>query len=187
MPTKAYPCGIVLAPVIDTCLDLRRDHKLNADDIEQVMVRGNTLLLARANRPHVPDDRIAKLAIQHSAAIAFVLGAASVREYRAIHNPKVVTFRSKVGAEVDDSLSIEEAIVTVRAKGGRMFTAHVRNARGSLDRLLSDVELEAKVRQLTALGGTNVDIAALIEAVWRIDRNESAGQIMRLAVPKVKR
>jgi 2-methylcitrate dehydratase PrpD len=181
---KAYPCGIVLAPVIDACLDLRRDHKLNPDDVEQVKVRGNTLLLARANRPHVPDDRIAKLSIQHSAAVVFVRGAASVREYAAIHDPKIVAFRSKVSAEVDDSLPIEEAIVTVLTKGGRTFTAHVRRARGSLDRPLSDAELEAKVQQLTILGGTNVDIAPLIEAVWGMDRNDDAGQIVRLTAPK---
>ena len=141
---KAYPCGIVLAPVIDACLDLRGDHKLTPGDVAQVTVRGNSLLLARADRPHVPNDRIAKLSIQHSAAIAFVLGAAGVREYAAIDEPAVVAFRNKVSAQADDAVPIEAAIVTVRTKGGRTLTAHVKHARGSLERPLSDAEIEAK-------------------------------------------
>jgi 2-methylcitrate dehydratase PrpD len=182
---KAYPCGIVLAPVIDACLDLRRDQVLSPDDIEQVMVRGNALLLARADRPHVLDDRIAKLSIQHSAAIAFVFGAVTVKEYAAIDDPKVVAFRSKVRVHADDALPIEAAIVTVLTKGGQSFATHVKYARGSLERPLSDIEIELKARRLAILGGTNVDIAPLIDAVWAMDVNEDAGQIMKLTVPKV--
>jgi 2-methylcitrate dehydratase PrpD len=182
---KAYPCGIVLAPVIDACLDLRREHMLNPDDIVQVMVSGNALLLARANRPHVLDGRIAKLSIQHSAAIAFVCAAVTVKEYAAIDDREVVSFRSKVSVQVDDALPIEAAIVNVLTKGGQSFAAHVKHARGSLERPLSDIEIERKARQLAVLGGTNVDIAPLISAVWAMDVNDDAGQIMKLAVPKV--
>jgi 2-methylcitrate dehydratase PrpD len=182
---KAYPCGIVLAPVIDACLDLRREHFLIPDDIVQVMVRGNTLLLARADRPHVFDDRIAKLSIQHSAAIAFVCRAVTVKEYAAIDDPEVVAFRSRVSVQADDALPIEAAIVTVLTKGGQSFAAHVKHARGSLERPLSDIEIESKARQLADLGGTNVDIAPLIDAVWAMDVNDDAGQIMKLTVPKV--
>jgi 2-methylcitrate dehydratase PrpD len=182
---KAYPCGIVLAPVIDACLDLRRNHMLSPDDIEQVMVRGNTLLLARADRPHVPDDRIAKLSIQHSAAIAFVSGAVTVKEFAAIDDPEVVAFRGRISVQSDDALPIEAAMVTVLTKGGQSLAAHVKHARGSLERPLSDVEIERKARQLALLGGTNVDIAPLIDAVWAIDVSDDAGQIMKLTVPKV--
>jgi 2-methylcitrate dehydratase PrpD len=182
---KAYPCGIVLAPVIDACLDLRRDHMLSPNDVEQVMVRGNPLLLARADRPHVLDDRIAKLSIQHSAAIAFVRGAVTVKEYAAVDDPEVVAFRSKVSVQADDALPIEAAIVTVRTIGGQSLAAHVKHARGSLERPLSDIEIEEKARQLAVLGGTNVTIAPLIDAVWALDVSDDAGQIMTLTVPKV--
>ena len=177
---KAYPCGIVLAPVIDACLDLCNNHNLIADDIEQVTVRGNSLLLARADRPHVTDGRIAKLSIQHSAAIAFVRGAAGVKEYAAIDVPAVVAFRSKVTAQADDAIPIEEAIVTIRSKSGRTLTAHVKRARGSLERPLSDAEIETKARELAVLGGAGVDIAPVIDAVWAMDRNADVGPIMKL-------
>jgi 2-methylcitrate dehydratase PrpD len=181
---KAYPCGIVLAPVIDACLELRRDHKLGADDVAQVAVRGNSLLLARADRPQVTDERIAKLSIQHSAAIAFVLGAAGVKEFSAIDHPEVAAFRPKVSAEADDAIPIEAAIVTVGTKDGRTVAAHVKHARGSLERPLSNGEIEAKARELTLLGASGVDIAPLIGAVWAMDRSDDVGEIMRLTVPR---
>ncbi len=181
---KAYPCGIVLAPVVDACLDLRRDHRLSTDDVESVMVRGNSLLLARADRPQVLDDRIAKLSIQHSAAIAFVLGAAGVKEYAAIDYPEIVAFRAKVSAQADDAIPIEAAIVIVRTKGGQEFTAHVQHARGSLERPLSDAEIEAKARELAVLGRSGVDLAPLIDAVWAMERSDNIGQIMSLTMSK---
>lgn len=181
---KAYPCGIVLAPVIDACLDLRRDHSLGANDIEQVTVRGNSLLLARADRPQVPDDRIAKLSIQHSAAISFVRGAAGVEEFAAIGDPQIVAFRNRVSAVADDAVPIEAAIVAVRTKDGRILTAHVKHARGSLERPLSDADIEAKARGLALLGGTGVDIGPVVDAVWAMERSGDVGQIMKLTLPK---
>lgn len=179
---KAYPCGIVLAPVVDACLDLRREHRLKPTEIKQVTVRGNSLLLARADRPHVSDDRIAKLSIQHSAAIAFVFGAAGAREYAAIGDPEIVAFRGKVSAQEDDEIPIEAAIVTVQTEDGRMLAAHVHHARGSLERPLSDAEIETKARELAALGGSGIEIAPIIDGVWAMERSDDVGQIMKLTL-----
>jgi 2-methylcitrate dehydratase PrpD len=180
---KAYPCGIVLAPVIDACLELR-EQGIRAEDIEQVTVRGPSLLLARADRPVVPDDRIAKLSIQHSAAIAFLLGAAGVKEFGNISDTAIVVLRSKVSAEVDDSIPVEAAIVIVKTKNGRTAQAHVKHARGSLEKPLTDREIEAKARDLASLGGSGIDVAPLIDAVWALDKTDDAGTIMRLATPR---
>jgi hypothetical protein len=35
------------------------------------------------------------------------------------------------------------------------------------------------------LGGTGIDIAPVIDAVWAMDRSDDVGQIMKLTVPKV--
>ena len=180
---KAYPCGIVLAPVIDACLELRQQG-LRAEDIEHVTVRGPSLLLARADRPVVPDDRIAKLSIQHSAAIAFLLGAAGVREFSNINDPAIVAFRKRVSAEADDSIPVEAAIVIVKTKDGNVVEAHIKHARGSLEKPLTDREIEAKVRGLASLGGSGVDASPLIDAVWALDKSDDAGKIMKLATPR---
>jgi 2-methylcitrate dehydratase PrpD len=181
---KAYPCGIVLAPVIDACLELRRAHALDPAAITQVTVRGNPLLLARADRPAVTDERIAKLSIQHSAAIAFVCGAAGVTEFRDIDAPAVAALRAKVSAEADGAIPMEQATVTVRTADGKTHRCHVENARGSLEQPLTDAELEAKARGLARLGAPDVDMSALVAALWAIEQADDAGAIMRLAVPR---
>src|SRR5207237_6442423 len=54
---KPYPCGVVLFPVIDGCLELRARHGLAADRIAGVTVRGHPLLRMRTDRPHAKHGR----------------------------------------------------------------------------------------------------------------------------------
>ncbi|WP_375459453.1 MmgE/PrpD family protein [uncultured Enterovirga sp.] len=182
---KASPCGIVLAPVIDAALMLRSEHGVLAGTVAKVSVRGSPLLLARANRPAVPDDRIAKLSIQHSVAVALLLGAAGVPEFSdaAIRRPDVADLRSRVDAEADPDLRAEEAYVTAYLNDGQHIEVHVPHARGSLEKPLSDAEIEDKLRELARLGAPGLDPAPLIDAVWALDRSDDAGAIMRHARP----
>ena len=46
---------------------------------------------------------------------------------------------------------------------------------------MSDKEIEAKTRQLAGLGGSGVDVDAVIETVWSLDRLADVGSLMRLA------
>src|SRR5258705_94369 len=46
---KPYPCGVVLFPVIDACLELH-GHVPAAEQIAQIVVRGHPLMLERADR-----------------------------------------------------------------------------------------------------------------------------------------
>src|SRR5438552_1895313 len=68
---KPYPCGVVLFPVIDACLELRARHRPAPQRIAQIGVRGHPLLRERADRPAVETGREAKVSIQHSVAVAF--------------------------------------------------------------------------------------------------------------------
>jgi len=73
--------------------------------------------------------------------------------------------------------------VGLRTTSGETRSAHVAHARGSLARPLSDRELEEKFRDLAAYGAPSVDAGRLIEAVWAIDQTNSAGDVMKLALP----
>ena len=69
---KPYPCGVVLFPVIDACLELRAGHAPVAGSIERVVVRGHPLMRERAHRPNVENGRDAKVSLQHIVAAAFL-------------------------------------------------------------------------------------------------------------------
>ena len=52
---KPYPGGFVIHPLLDCTLDWRREHPTEV--VERVAVRGNPLLLQRANRPDISTGR----------------------------------------------------------------------------------------------------------------------------------
>jgi 2-methylcitrate dehydratase PrpD len=180
---KPYPCGVVLHPVIDACLELR--PKVGEPQrIERISVKGHPLLRERADRPAVTAGREAQVSLQHSAAVAFLFGAAGVKEYSdaCVNDPAVLALRRKVEAEDDATIPADAAIVAVRTATGEMLTAHVAHARGSLARPLSDRELEAKLRDLAAYGAPGVEVERVIEAIWAIDRTENVAELMRITV-----
>ncbi|HEY7242791.1 MAG TPA: MmgE/PrpD family protein [Xanthobacteraceae bacterium] len=178
---KPYPCGIVLHPVIDACFDLRRTHALAADDIEAVSVAGHPLLLARADRP-VGNERDAKISIHHSVAAVFLLGAAGVREFSEplIMEETVAAFRARVHAEVDPAMPVGAARVSATAAGGKVFTAEVMHARGSLALPMTDAEIAQKLRDLAAAGCPSCEADRVIEAVWALDQADDLRTLMRL-------
>jgi 2-methylcitrate dehydratase PrpD len=179
---KPYPCGIVLHAVLDACFELRRTYALVAADIAAVTVSGHPLLLARADRK-VANERDAKISIQHSVAAVFIFGAAGVREFSdaVVMGDAVVGFRARVHAEIDPVLAVGAARVCVRTTGGKIFNTQVVHARGSLERPMTDAEIESKVRSLAALGFPACDAYRLIDAVWELERMKDVGELVRLA------
>jgi 2-methylcitrate dehydratase PrpD len=170
--------------VIDACLELR--PKVGEPQrIERISVKGHPLLRERADRPAVTAGREAQVSLQHSAAVAFLFGAAGVKEYSdaCVNDPAVLALRRKVEAEDDATIPADAAIVAVRTATGEMLTAHVAHARGSLARPLSDRELEAKLRDLAAYGAPGVEVERVIEAIWAIERAESVEPLIAMTVP----
>ena len=182
---KPYPCGVVLFPVIDACLDLRKRLKTPADRIAQIIVRGHPLLRERTDRPDVGDGRSAKVSLQHSVAVALLYGAAGLAQYTdaAVADPAVQALRAKVTAEDDPTIPVEAAFVAARLDDGSSLSEHVHNGRGTPGRPMSDIELDAKVGELAAFGTPFVDAPALIAAVRDLEALGDAAHIMRMTVP----
>jgi len=182
---KPYPCGVVLFPVIDACLELRARHMPAPQRIAQIVVRGHPLLLERADRPAVETGREAKVSIQHSVAVALLEGAAGLAQFEDAYvaDPAVRALRSKVAVEEDDSVPVESALVTLRLDDGSSFTEHVRHGRGTPGRPMSEDELDAKVRGLAAFGAPDVDAPGLIAALRAIETEPDVARIVRMTVP----
>jgi 2-methylcitrate dehydratase PrpD len=181
---KPYPSGVVLHPVIDACLELRPKVG-DVARIERILVKGHPLLRERADRPAVTVGREAQVSLQHSVAVAFLYGAAGVKEYSdaCVNDPAVLALRSKVYAEDDTSIPADAAVVSLRTTAGDMLSAHIAHARGSLARPLSDRELEDKLRDLAAYGAPGVDADRLIAAIWTLDQTNNADTLMSIAAP----
>jgi 2-methylcitrate dehydratase PrpD len=183
---KPYPCGVVLNPVIDAVLELRQRHGLPANRVRDVIVTGNPLLGERTDRPSPASGREAQVSAQHSVAVALFHGAAGIAQYTdaAVRDPATLALRAKVRIKDDASVPVGIASVAIRLDDGSEFTTIVEHARGSLERPLSDAELEKKLLQLASHGCPDLNVKPLADAIWSIESVSDVQQIMRLAVPE---
>jgi 2-methylcitrate dehydratase PrpD len=182
---KPYPCGVVLFPVIDACLELRERHAVDPRQITRIAVRGNPLLRIRTDRPSVTTGREAKVSLHHTVAAAFLDGAVGIRHYTddCVAEPAYRALRQKVEMVEDAAIPVETAIVTLTLEGGNTLSAQVDRPRGTKLRPMSDSELDAKFRDQAQLAAPAVDTGRLLAALWAIDRDGDAGRVMAFAVP----
>ncbi len=182
---KPYPTGVVLHPVIDACLELRREHGIGPADIEHIAVRGNPLLRERADRPAPRGSREASVSVHHCCAVAFIHGAAGVRQFtdEAVAQPAVLALRARVAMTEDSAVGVEEAYVTVRTRSGASFEKHIPHLRGGLQCPLSDADLEAKFLDQAALGAPGCNAQRIMDAIWHIDERDDAAGLTRMLVP----
>lgn len=181
---KPYPCGVVLNPVIDACLDLRGEPGFDPGRIARIEVRGNPLLKERTDRPEASNGRESQVSAQHAIAVALARGSCSVRDFsdEAVADPAVRAVRNRVAAvTADPSLSVDSIVLRVELAGGEIAEKRVDVPRGSLGRPLSNSEIETKFRALAAFGAPGLDCERLLRALWSIGESADAAEVVALA------
>ena len=182
---KPYPCGIVVHAVIDACLQLRCEHAIAADAIERIEMRVHPLVLTLTGNANPRTGLEAKLSVQHCAAVAFIVGGAGVGEFTdaCANEARVVALRARVTAREDGAVGKDAAIVSVTLKNGKSYEANVPHATGSLERPMTDADLEAKFRALVAASYSTCDANDVIELVWSLDNLNDSAALVRATVP----
>ncbi|HYC46489.1 MAG TPA: MmgE/PrpD family protein [Burkholderiales bacterium] len=180
---KLYPAGIVLNPVIEACLALAQEERIDPVAIEHVEIVGHPLLRERTDRVHPASGREAQVSAQHAVAVAFTRGRAGLEEFSdsCANDASLRPLREKVSFVDDSERSVESAIVTIGLRGGHAVTKHVDCALGSASRPLSDAQIEQKLRDLVQFGRSGCDAARLIDAVWALESADDAASLVRLA------
>jgi len=120
-----------------------------------------------------------KFSVYFAAAIAIAAGAAGVRQFTDewVRQPAVVALRDRVTATVDPSIGEAQARAVIVMKDGRRLEKFVEHAVGSVERPLTDADLDAKVRDLCegVLPARQTD--RLIDVCRHIEREPSASVI----------
>lgn len=169
---KPYPCGIVLHPVIDGAIQLRGEHHLRPEDIDSVVVRANPFILELTGKTNPQTGLEGKFSVYHSVAIALVLGKAGLAEYTdaAVHNPQAVALRARVRIVTDPAIRSDEAYLTVTTRNGQTFEKHVEHAIGSLERPMSNADLEEKFRALASVVLSSEQADKLLAMSWNLEK-----------------
>ncbi|WP_028627152.1 MmgE/PrpD family protein [Metapseudomonas resinovorans] len=183
---KPYPCGVVLNPVIEACLALRKEQGWSTAEIRRIELTGNPLLRQRTDRPSIRLGRESQVSAQHAVAVTLATGKAGLEQFSddAVSNLALRALYPLVEFKDDPSFSVEAAEVRIWLASGRTLVHRIGTAKGGLAVPLTDRELEDKLRELAAYGGSGCAVEPLLEAIWSLDRIEDAGALMSLAVPR---
>jgi 2-methylcitrate dehydratase PrpD len=181
---KPYPCGIVVHPTIDGCIDLHRDYHPSPESINAVRVRVAPLVLDLCNKRDITQGLDSKYSIYHSAAVGLVRGKAGLKEYtdEAANDPSIRSVRERVTAVGDPSITEDQSHIDVELSDGRTISRFVEQSLGNIKRPLSDKQLEEKLRDQAepVLSKTRVD--ELIELCWRLDTLENVNDLVKATV-----
>jgi 2-methylcitrate dehydratase PrpD len=153
--------------------------------VERVDLRVHSLVLELTGKKEPQDGLQGKFSVYHGFAAGLIFGRASEPEYEdaIVTREDMTALRRKVVATVDDSIDEASADVTAILKDGRKVHVFVEHAIGSLERPLSDQELEAKFHSMSdeVIGKAKSD--ALIEACWKLGAAKDVRAIAERSKP----
>jgi 2-methylcitrate dehydratase PrpD len=173
---KPYPCGIVVQPTIDGCIDIYRDYHPAADAIKSVRVRVAPLVLDLCNKRELRQGLDSKYSIYHAAAIGLVRGKGGLQEFSdaAVHDPLLQRVRARVTPTADASITEDQSHIEVELENGSVLHRFVECSLGNLKRPLSDKQLEEKFRDQARIP----DADRLIDLCWRLEQLQDAGEVV---------
>jgi 2-methylcitrate dehydratase PrpD len=182
---KPFACGIVEHPAIDGCIQLRNEHNLKAGDIESISLRVHPLVLELTGKKAPQAGLEGKFSVYHSCAVAIIHGAAGEAQYSdaVVRDARIMSLRDRVTATVDRAMHEDQVQVAIKLKSGKTLEKYIEHVVGSLDRPMSDSDLEAKFRGLADAILSKPETDNLIRLCWDIAKLKDAGEVARASVP----
>jgi 2-methylcitrate dehydratase PrpD len=165
-------------PAADALLELMREHKLKADDIESVTAhvhRSAIDVLGPVTDPQTIHQ--SKFSMGFVLALIANYGRAGPADFtdEALRNPKLRALHDKVKMALDPEIDAAYpkrwmGRVTVQTHQGRQLEKHVTSPKGDPDNALTRQELEEKALRLAAYanGATAAEMEKVIVRIWRL-------------------
>jgi 2-methylcitrate dehydratase PrpD len=179
---KPFACGIVIHPSIDACVQLR-GKGVTPENLERIDLRVHSLVLELTGKKEPTDGLQGKFSVYHGCAAGLIFGRASEDEYAddIVNRADMVDVRRKVVATVDDSIDEASVDAVAMLKDGSKVHVYVEHAIGSLQRPMSDADLEAKFSGMSdqVLGAEQT--RKLIAACWDLGNAPDARKVAELA------
>ena len=99
----------------------------------------------------------------------------------SVLDPVTVALRKRVHIERDESVGRVQSRIAIQLKDGRKLERHVEHALGTLERPMSDADLEAKFRGLADGILSKKQADEVIRLCWTVETLPDAGAIARAA------
>lgn len=180
---KPFACGIVIHPAIDACIQLRTAHALKAAEIERIDLDVHPLVIELTGKKTPQTGLETKFSVYFAAALAIVRGSAGMRDFSDANanDPEIVGLRDRVAATVDKTILEHQVRARITLKNGRVVTQFVEHVVGSLERPMSDADLEAKALDLMKGVLPDPQARALLDLCWKAETLPSAAHLAAAA------
>jgi 2-methylcitrate dehydratase PrpD len=180
---KPFACGIVLHPTIDACLQLRAAHRLSADQIERIELAVHPLVLELTGKRAPQTGLEGKFSVYFAAAVAIVAGAAGPKQFSdaLVGDPAVVALRDRVIATVTPGIREEQVRAVITLKDGRRFEQAIEHVVGSVERPMSDADLDRKFLDLADGVIAPAQARTLLDLCRTVDRLPRASELASAA------
>ncbi|HEY2630172.1 MAG TPA: MmgE/PrpD family protein [Usitatibacter sp.] len=179
---KPYPCGIVIHPAIDACLEIVARHRFDPADIERVDldVHSDALNLCWRKLPATELD--AQVSLYHWVAAALLHGAAGIPEgeIACVQDARVRALQEKIFPRVREGVASDQANAVVSLSNGARYSADVDHALGSMGRPMTDAQLDAKFRGLARRALPESRVEELLAACRSLASLDDASRVARL-------
>jgi len=181
---KPFACGIVIHPSIDACVQLR-EQGVTPEQVQAIELRVHSLVLELTGKKEPRDGLSAKFSVYHGCAAGLIYGRAGEEEFSdaVVNDPRLVALRNKVQATVDDSIAEAAVDATAVLVDGRRVHLRVEHAIGSLERPLSDAQLESKFKALVVPELGESKAAEITAACWRLASLPDVRELTALCRP----
>ncbi len=181
---KPFACGIVIHPSIDACAQLR-EQGVRPEQVERIEIKVHSLVLELTGKKDPLDGLQAKFSVYHGCAAGLMFGQAGESEFadEVVNRPDMMALRRKVVATVDEAIDEASVDATAVLTDGRRVHIFVEHAIGSLQKPMSNAQLEAKFHGLAdgVLGIDRTD--RLMAACWSMAGAADLRALATLAVP----
>jgi len=181
---KPFACGIVMHPAIDAAVQLRNANKLTADQIERVDLRVHPLVIELTGKKNIHEGLEGKFSIYHAVAVALVEGAGGEKQFsdRAVNDPTVAALRAKVNPVVTPGIDAAQVDMTIVLKDGRQLHRYIEHAIGSVEKPMTDQQLEVKFTDLADGIIPAPMIRRVMDACWNVESLPNAAEIAKMSV-----
>ena len=148
---KPYPCGIVIHPILDACLQMRREHALDIGQIARIDIKASPGAMALCNRRNPKDEFEAHVSLHHWAAAALIHGTAGIEvlDEACVHDPAVVALHDCINAVEEPAFGSDATEVTMGMKDGRTLVCRIDHGIGSASNPMTESQLEGKFLALS--------------------------------------
>lgn len=181
---KPYACGIVIHPTIDGCSQLRGKLGEKVADIAAVELTTHPLVLELTGKRTPQTGLETKFSVYHAAAVALLHGDGSPTAFTdaLARDPAVIALRDRVTATAGN-IAEDEVHIRLLMKDGGHVDLHVDHAIGSIERPLTNDEVNEKFLRQSARVIGEAQSRAALDLAWKLPDLAAPSDLVSVSVP----